>query len=193
MSKPTWITAVALAVLMAAPASTGHATAKVDEVRASVTGAAEDRFPLPVGGMAKIPAGSEKLFITFDYSGAAREEIGVEIKTGGLMIFKWSRRLSGSGTTAVEVSGEKVFQEVVAALEDYTGAAKDNIALARSSGNREYVQSTAGNVNLMRTALDLLSRTSRQGEIKAAHDTLDAALEKLDDMISGLADRKSNV
>lgn len=186
MSKMTRIAVVALAALVLAPAATGHATAKVDQVRASTTGVSEDGFPLPVGGSARIPAGSEKMYITFDYSGAAREEIGVEIKTGGLLIFKWSRRLSGSGSTAVEATGVRVFQEVVGQLDDYAGAVKDNLALARTSGNREYIQSTAGNVNLMRTALDLLGRTNRQGDIRAMHDSLDGALDKLDAMIADL-------
>lgn len=185
MHKPVLI-AAAIAAAWLAGAAPAQALAKIDQVRASLTEGAPDAFPFPVGGTASIPAGSEKLYVTFDYTAAARDDIGVEMKSGGLLVFKSTKRYTGSGTATVEVTGLAVFQELADQMADYADACLDNIDNARKSGNREYVQNTIGHVLAMRTALQIVDRTGLSGDFKSSRDSLDAALTKLEDLSDGL-------
>lgn len=185
MHKPVLI-AAAIAAAWLAGAAPAQALAKIDQVRASLTEGASDAFPFPVGGTASIPAGSEKLYVTFDYTAAARDDIGVEMKSGGLLVFKSTKRYTGSGTATVEVTGLAVFQELADQMADYADACLDNIDNARKSGNREYVQNTIGLVNAMRTALQIVDRTGLSGDFKSSRDSLDAALSKLVDLSDDL-------
>ncbi|RIL12774.1 hypothetical protein DCC79_00190 [bacterium] len=186
MHKPAFTVAAAAAAIWLAGATSAQALAKVDQVRASLTEGASDAFPFPVGGTASIPSGSEKLYVTFDYTAAARDDIGVEMKSGGLLVFRSTKRYTGSGTATVEVTGLAVFQELTDQIADYADACQDNIDNARKSGNREYVQNTIGLVNSIRTALQIVDRAGLGGDFKTSRDSLDAALGKLEDLSNDL-------
>jgi len=160
------------------------AQAKIERIRVSLTNRAEDA--LPEGRDIIVPAGTERIYIVVDYSGAARNLIRVVVRTSGaVLVLKVDKLYSGSGTAIVEMTGAAAYRTLTGELYREADNAITNALKAQneSLGALGYLEQAEQTVPNLRGALSFVERVELPAGLIPERDSLRVAVEAMEDLV----------
>lgn len=183
---PTFSRAL-IAALLAAVLATGtlYAQVKVSDLRIGSSDEAADATPKDE--TATFPASTQRLNVFFDYRGAARQKIGVEVSApGGLTVFESSQAYSGEGTARIEVGGVDMFRKLA---DELVGYAQSTETSAKDLGSGRgsysvYLSTLEYGARLLRDTLGIIDTWDLPSAASSDLEDLQSAVDEIDDLVA---------
>ena len=183
---PTFLRAL-IAAALAAVLATGtlYAQVKVSDLRTGSSDKADEA--ISKDETASFPASTQRLNVFFDYRGAARQRIGIEVSApGGLTVYESSQTYSGEGTARIEVGGVDMFRtladELVGYAESTETSAKD-LGSGRGSYG-VYLSTLEYGARLLRDTLGLIDTWDLPSAASSDLEDLQSAVDEIDDLVA---------
>lgn len=153
--------------LLPALAATALAAPEIADVRVSQDAEGSDAARRYVA-----PVGTERLYVLFDYLGAADDTIAIHVVGSGLTLFEAEDSYDGEGTASVEITGAQMYKSLAETAEVDNEAMRSDIEAATNQANPS--------IQRVNNAMDTVAKMSRELESIAYYFELldpDAALE----------------
>ena len=91
--------------------------------------------------LARFPASAQTLYALVTYKGARNQTVGVVVTApGNIHVYEQSFKLQGDGTKAYAISGEAMYETIVADLKELADGARENAEKVASQdrGQKDY-------------------------------------------------------
>ncbi len=132
-------------------------------------------------------AGTQRLYVLFDYEDASRHRMGVGVTApGGLPVFEDDQLLSGDGTATFELDGSEMFRSIAGNLSEYGDATEQNAQDLADTGNRAYVSTIDAATGFLANSIRLMEIWSLPNGPARDLDDLSSAVANIEDLIVDL-------
>lgn len=172
------------------------AQVKVDNLRLGTTSNPADAIDADV--QASFPAGIKSLHAHFDYSGAARQRIGLKVTApGGVPVFSAAKAYNGSGSERIEISGVGMYRELANLLVDYAEATGKSAKDLKNSTRTAsvfgvYLNGVTVSTNYMRDSAAILKTWDLASEPEGDLNDLEDAITQLSALVEDAGDLKDD-
>jgi hypothetical protein len=172
------------------------AQAKVEDLRLGTTSNPADA--VAEDDQAIFPAGIKSLHAHFDYSGAARQRIGLKVSApGGVPVFSAAKAYSGSGSERIEISGVGMYRELATNLVIYAEATDKSAKDLKNSTRTAsifgvYLNGVTVSTNYMRDSAAILKTWDLASGPEGDLGDLEDAIAQLTALVEDAADLKDD-
>lgn len=173
---------IVLALALALP-GLGSAAAQgrlIEGFAISPTDQAKDA--IAADSLARFPANTQSVYAIVTYKGARNQDVGVVVTApGNIRVYDQSFKLQGDGVKAYAISGQTMYETIVADLKDLGDGARENAEKVRTQdrGQKDYAGLVAGSAGGMQSAARLLASWKLGDKAKAAAEDLGQRAEAL--------------
>ncbi len=125
--------------------------------------------------LARFPSSAKTVFALVTYKGARNQSVAVVVTApGNIHVYEQSFKLQGDGTKAYAISGEAMYETIVADLKDLADGARENAEKVASQdrGQKDYVGLVAGSAGGLLSAARLLASWELGDRAAAAAEDL---------------------
>jgi len=132
--------------------------------------------------LARFPASAQTLYALVTYKGARNQTVGVVVTApGNIHVYEQSFKLQGDGTKAYAISGEAMYETIVADLKELADGARENAEKVASQdrGQKDYAGLVAGSAGGILSAARLLNSWKLGDKAKAGAEDLSPRAEAL--------------